>query len=30
VRSPGAATLKKFDADGYMRDVERLVAAKRV
>jgi deoxyribodipyrimidine photo-lyase len=27
VRSLGAATLKKFDADGYVREVERLAAA---
>ncbi len=26
VRSMGAATLKKFDADGYVREVERLAA----
>ncbi len=29
VRSLGAATLKKFDADGYVREVERLAAAER-
>ncbi|KZB98966.1 hypothetical protein AU375_04769 [Methylobacterium radiotolerans] len=29
VRSLGAATLRKFDADGYVRDVERLAAAER-
>jgi deoxyribodipyrimidine photo-lyase len=29
VRSLGAATLKKFDADGYVREVERLSAAER-
>ena len=29
VRSMGAATLKKFDADGYVREVERLAAAER-
>jgi len=27
VPSLGAATLKKFDADGYVRDVERRAAA---
>ena len=29
VRSLGAATLKKFDADGYVREVERLAAAEQ-
>ncbi|WP_449410009.1 deoxyribodipyrimidine photo-lyase [Methylobacterium komagatae] len=29
VRSLGAATLRKFDADGYVREVERLAAAER-
>lgn len=29
VRSMGEASLKKFDADGYVRDVERLSAAER-
>lgn len=29
VRSLGAASLKKFDADGYVREVERLAAAER-
>jgi deoxyribodipyrimidine photo-lyase len=29
VRSLGVATLKKFDADGYVREVERLAAAER-
>jgi deoxyribodipyrimidine photo-lyase len=30
VRSLGPASLKKFDADGYLRQVERLAAAERV
>jgi deoxyribodipyrimidine photo-lyase len=30
VRSLGPASLKKFDADGYLREVERLAAAERV
>ncbi len=29
VRSMGAQSLKKFDADGYVREVERLAAAER-
>ncbi len=29
VRTMGAPSLKKFDADGYVREVERLVAAER-
>jgi deoxyribodipyrimidine photo-lyase len=29
VRSLGAASLRKFDADGYVREVERLAAAER-
>ena len=29
VRSFGAASLKKFDADGHVREVERLAAAER-
>ena len=29
VRSMGAPSLKKFDADGYVREVERLAAAER-
>ncbi|MFC7735175.1 deoxyribodipyrimidine photo-lyase [Roseomonas sp. GCM10028921] len=29
VRTLGAATLKKFDANGYVREVERLAAAER-
>ena len=29
VRSLGAAMLKKFDSDGYVRDVGRLAAAER-